>query len=403
MAIINRLKSLGPGILVTSAFIGPGTITVCSIAGYQFGYQLLWALIFSVVATIILQEMCARLGIITRSGLGTALNNTIRSPLLKVFIMFLIFSAIIVGNSAYEAGNISGATLGISTILGEKYTSIISLSIGFLALVIILSGSYKIIERFMIVLVVTMSIVFIVTALYLKPDLKKILEGSFIPSFPEGSGLLIVGLIGTTIVPYNLFLHASSTATKWQGAEHLPEARFDTIISIIIGGIISMAIIITAGSVSGIGSISGGADLAVQLEPLLGNWARYFIAAGLFAAGISSSITAPLAAAYAASGIFNFPSVIGNPKFRLVSGGILLTGIIFSVAGFKPVEIIQFAQFANGALLPLIALFLVWVMNKKDLLGNFTNNPIQNFLGILVIIVTLILGIKSILAVTGIF
>lgn len=400
--MFQKLRSIGPAILVTSAFIGPGTVTICSIAGNRFGYTLLWALIFSIIATIILQEMCARLGIISQQGLGKSIKDIFSNKAAKIIVSILIFSAIIIGNGAYEAGNISGASLGLITLFQGTDPIYIILFIGLIAAVVILSGSYKVVEKMLIFLVVTMSFVFILTAIYIKPDLTEILKGSFIPTFPEGSTLIIVGLIGTTVVPYNLFLHTSSAATKWNNREDIPKARFDTFISIIIGGLISMAIIITSAAAMGNTQISGAADLAIQLEPILGEWAAAFIAIGLFAAGISSAITASLAAGFAASGIFGFKSDLRNTKFRIVSIIILFIGVIFSVSGLKPVEVIQFAQVANGILLPFVAIFLFWIMNRKELLGNYTNNLFQNIFGFLVIIITVILGFKSIFSATGI-
>lgn len=112
-------KNIGPGTLVAAAFIGPGTITVCSLAGIKFGYNLLWALLFSILATMLLQEMSARLGLVLRQNLATAMRNYFQNPVLKFSLITLVILAIVLGNSAYEAGNISGAVMGISVITGE--------------------------------------------------------------------------------------------------------------------------------------------------------------------------------------------------------------------------------------------------------------------------------------------
>ena len=117
--MLKRIRNLGPGLLITAAFIGPGTVTLCSVAGYKFGYALLWALVFSVITTIILQEMSARLGVVTQKGLAAAIRSEIKHPLASLISIVLVLSAILVGNSAYEAGNISGAVMGMDTILGE--------------------------------------------------------------------------------------------------------------------------------------------------------------------------------------------------------------------------------------------------------------------------------------------
>jgi len=403
--LLKKLKSLGPAILVTSAFIGPGTVTICSIAGAEFGFTLLWAMLFSIAATIVLQEMCARLGVITGLGLGQTLRQQLSTPLLKWLGVLLVVSAILIGNGAYEAGNISGASLGINTIFSNSSSnsSLWVIIIGVVALALLVSGSYKWIERTMIVLVLLMSLVFVITAVLVAPPLIEVFSG-FVPSLPDQSTLLVIGLIGTTVVPYNLFLHSSAVTERWKGPEYLAEARLDTWASITIGGLISISIVITSAmaAMNTNGEIGSAVALAKQLEPLLGSWAKYFMGAGLFAAGISSSITAPLAAGYATSGILGIPSKPSDTRFKLVSISVLLLGIMASLTGFRPIEVIRFAQVANGLLLPVTAFFLIWVMNKPEVLGSHQNNLKQNILGVTIVIITVVLGLKSILSVMGI-
>ena len=127
--IKNWFKNIGPGTLIAAAFIGPGTVTLCTIAGVNFGFNLLWAMLLSVFATIILQEMAARLGIISQKGLSEVIREEIKTPYLKQLITLLILAAIVVGNASYEAGNISGGVLGLETILGVTYFDIGSFSV----------------------------------------------------------------------------------------------------------------------------------------------------------------------------------------------------------------------------------------------------------------------------------
>ena len=208
-------------------------------------------------------------------------------------------------------------------------------------------------------------------------------------------------MIGTTVVPYNLFLHASLVTEKWKGAEDLPIARKDTIVAVILGGLVSMAIIICAAAIQG-NDISNAADLAKSLEPLFGEYARFFVGVGLGAAGLTSAITAPLAAAYVVQGCLGWEKNIKSMKFRLVWGGILLLGIFFSSLNYNPIDIIQFAQVANGILLPIIAGYLIWMANQKQLLGTYINKPWQNILGIVIWFIVFGLGLKSILKVFGV-
>jgi len=403
----KRLRfRFGPGALVTAAFIGPGTITTCSLAGARFGYALLWGLVFSVVATIVLQEMSSRLGIITRQGLGEALRKQFSSPFSKFITAALVISAITIGNAAFETGNLIGASLGL-----ESLFSMAGLRVGSWALIIaavtfvlLYIGSYKLIEKVMIALVILMSLTFLTTAFVIAPSLGDILKGMFIPRIPAGSLLTLIGLIGTTVVPYNLFLHASAVQQRWKGPEDIPDARLDTSVSVILGGFISMAVVITS-SIAFFGTggtISNGSDLGIQLEPLLGSWAKYFIGAGLFAAGISSSITAPLAAAYATAGVTGWKKDLKSWRFRAIWMFILFAGTIFSVIGFKPIEAILFAQAANGILLPVIAIYLLWVMNSKKIMGENINKKLSNTLGVIVVLVSLGLGIRSLLNVFGV-
>ena len=243
-----------------------------------------------------------------------------------------------------------------------------------------------------------MSISFIITAVITKPDFIQLMNGLFIPKFPEGSILIIIGLIGTTVVPYNLFLHASLVKEKWKNISDLKIARIDTIIAIVIGGIVSMCIVISSASLN-IDSINSAADLAKGIEPLFGVNSKYILAIGLFSAGITSAITAPLAAAYVVSGCLGWNINMKDFKFKVVWMSILLIGVLSSSSGLKSIEIIKFAQIANGILLPVIAGLLIWIVNKESILGKYKNSKWQNLMGITILIITFFLGLKSILKV----
>ncbi len=398
----NIFNNIGPATLIAAAFIGPGTVTLCSIAGVNFGYNLLWAMLLSIAATIILQEMAARLGIVTQKGLSEVLREEIKNPLIKSVSLILIISAIVIGNSAYEAGNISGGVLGLGTLIpnntiniGNYTISYLNSLIGGVAFILLYIGNYKILERSLIVLVILMSLSFVLTAIITKPDILSIFKGIFIPNVPENSLLTIIGLVGTTVVPYNLFLHASLVKEKWHKKSDLALARKDTIIAVVVGGFVSMAIIISA-SASNLTSINNAIDLAKGLEPLYGGAAKYFLAIGLFAAGITSAITAPLAAAFVVKGIFNWNDGLKSKKFKAVWMFILFLGVLFSSLNIKPIEIIKFAQITNGMLLPIISGFLLWIMNKKNVLGKYSNNLTQNVFGFIILVLTIFLGVKSI-------
>ncbi len=404
----KRVSISGPGVLIAAAFIGPGTVTVCTIAGASYGFTLLWAMVLSIIATIVLQEMAARIGLVTNKGLATVIRSQIQNPVVRILAIVLMLSAIVIGNAAYEAGNISGGVLGIKALglsgtlkLGTLSLNGWSIGIGILAAIILFIGSYKVLERILVGLVLFMSIAFIITAIVTKPDIIGVLKGSFIPSFPNDSILTIIALVGTTVVPYNLFLHASLVTEKWTGTENLSIAKKDTIVAVVLGGLVSMAIIICATAIQG-GDIKNAGDLAKSLEPLFGEYARYFVGIGMAAAGLTSAITAPLAAAYVVQGCLGWEKNIKSSRFRMVWGLILMLGIFFSSFGYSPIDIIQFAQVANGILLPIIAGYLIWMANKKQLLGTYTNKTWQNIVSILIWVVVFGLGLRSILKVFGV-
>ncbi len=395
-------KKIGPGVLVAAAFIGPGTVTACTLAGVGFGYSLLWAMLLSILATIVLQEMSARLGIITQKGLADAIKNELKTPWVRFLLIGIVLVAIVIGNASYEAGNIGGATLGMEALFGIEYSRYYPVIIGVLAFILLYLGNYKALEKVFVTLVIVMSISFLLTAIITKPNISEVLKGLFAPSVPDGGILTIIALVGTTVVPYNLFLHASLVSEKWKSKDDLPTARKDTMISILVGGMVSMAIIVAAAAIP-VKNVANVMDLAKGLEPLYGNSAKYFMGIGLFAAGVTSAITAPLAAAYVANSCFGWNAGLKDIKFRMVWMVILGLGIFFLSFEINPIEIIKFAQIANGILLPVIAVFLLWIVNKRSLMGEFRNNKIQNWLGILIILLVIVLGAKSIFKVVGLF
>ncbi|MEA1787460.1 Nramp family divalent metal transporter [Arenibacter sp. GZD96] len=391
-------KKVGPGVLVAAAFIGPGTVTVCTMAGISFGYTLLWAMLVSLLATLILQEMAARLGIITQRGLADVIRSEVHIPWLRNTISTVILIAIVLGNAAYEAGNIGGARLGLEALFGATLASYYPFAIGLLACALLYFGNYKLLEKTLITLVVLMSLSFIITAFMTKPSLLAILKGLFVPTIPENGILTVIALVGTTVVPYNLFLHASLVSEKWKNKTDLPSARTDTLASLTVGGFVSMAIIITAAPIVGSGVFSV-LDLAKGLAPLYGDYATILMGIGLFSAGITSAITAPLAAAYVASSCFGWKEGMQGKRFKIVWICIIAMGVLFLSFDIHPIKIIEMAQVANGILLPVTVVFLIWAVNRTGLMGHYKNNRLQNFLGYGIVVLAVLLGAKSILTV----
>ncbi len=403
---VARLRNLGPGLIVAAAFIGPGTVTTASVAGADYGFTLLWAIIFSVLAAMVLQEMSARLGVVSREGLGEALRSTFDSKAVKVGAIVLVIGAITVGTAAFEGGNLTGAALALNAVFGGSQ-ALWSSMVGVIAASLLATGSYRIVERVLVWLVVLMGVVFLVTAIMVTPNLGDLFAG-LVPRVPSGSVLTVIALVGTTVVPYNLFLHAASVQDKW--GEDVPvdqavaEAKLDTRLSVGLGGLVTIAVLTTAAAAlfsTGRG-VDSAADMAAALEPLLGESAKYFFAFGLLAAGVTSSVTAPLAAAYATAGAFGWKRDLADPKFKAIWALIIAVGVTFAIIGSSPTQLIVFAQAANGLILPIVAVFLLVVMNRKDLLGKHVNTVGANIVGGIVVLVAIGLGARSLLTAFGV-
>ena len=163
--LVQKFKNVGPGALVAAGFIGPGTVTTCTVSGASYGYTMLWALLFATVATIIFQEMASRVGIVSGKGLGENIRDRIPNKALMWIAIVIVIIAIFVGNIAYETGNITGGILGIQAVLPDVPMIPIVIVLGVLAFIAMWIGSYKVVEVILTAIVVFMGVVFFVTAI----------------------------------------------------------------------------------------------------------------------------------------------------------------------------------------------------------------------------------------------
>jgi manganese transport protein len=378
--------------VIAAAFIGPGTVTTAASSGAHFGLALLWALLFSTLACLVLQEASARLTVVSGRNLGQAIRERFRGSAFGLLITLLILGAIVLGCAAYEAGNILGsvAGAGLGTGLSPRITT---LAIGVASGLLLYFGTTKIVARSLGVFVAIMGTAFLVTAFLIKPPMPDLFRGIFLPTIPEGSSLLVLGLIGTTVVPYNLFLGSGIAA-----GQKLGELRFGLCIAILLGGLISMGVLVVGSAVTGHFDFPA---LSEALSGRLGDWARILFALGLFAAGFSSAITAPLAAAITAQGLFHS----GNNdrwherswRYRGTWFGVLSTGVVFGLIGVRPIPAIIVAQALNGVLLPFVAAFLLFVVNDRALMGERGINHLFSNIGMgVVVALTIPLGISNV-------
>ena len=366
----------GPAIIITAAFIGPGSLTVCAIAGVEFGYELLWAVVLSCIITIFFQDTVANLSFKQNKGLVELFNKKLNNSFLNTLFIGLVLISIVLGNAAYETGNISGAYIGLKNIIElfiyniDNYISFsLYFFVGFLTFFFVLKENNRLIKNTLGIAVLLMSISFMFSAFLTRPPLLELLEGFFVPRWRPDTWSTIIAVLGTTIVPYNLFLHAALVKNEIDKLES-SFLRRDIIISVCFGGLISSSIVIAAAGTN-IDEISSINDMGKSLQILYGSNSQIFISFGLFAAGISSAITAPLAAGYVVE-----ESFIKHPNSKLLKKAaifiVIITGMIFSFSGYNPIKLIKLAQVANGLLLPGITLFicLICIPKKKDLIIN---------------------------------
>jgi len=388
---MGRLFAILLSAVIAAAFLGPGTITTAARAGAAYGPALLWTLAFSTVACLALQEASARLTIVSGLTLGQALRQRFAGGLGALLVTLLVLGAVVLGCAAYQAGNILGGVAGAELALGWPRSALTVLT-ATAAGALLWRGSTRLVVTTLSALVAVMGIAFLLTALPLLPPPAELLAGLLVPRVPPGSLLLVLGLVGTTVVPYNLFLGSGLAR-----GQDLGETRLGLLVAIGLGGLISMAVVIAG---SAVGGTFDYPSLAAVLAARLGDWARLFFAAGLFAAGFSSAVTAPLAAAVTVRSLFAGDDRAQrwherSWRYRAVWLGVLATGTAFGLSGVKPIPAIIAAQATNGLLLPVVAFFLLLMANDRRLLGRRVNGPLANALMALVVAVTVLLGLLA--------
>lgn len=380
----NKISSVIIWSVISAAFIGPGTVTTAVSAGSLYHLDLLWSVVFATVACILLQEVSARITIASGLSLGQAVMKKFGGR--KGFwINMFIGISVVLGCAAYEAGNILGGVSGLNLLFegdGKVYTVLITLIAAF----VLWSGKQKWISTLMTLLVSLMGIAFFVLALNIDFSISEVISSSIVPQIPMGAELITLGLVGTTIVPYNLFL--GSGISKGQT---VPLMRIGLTVSVLIGGLITTWILL-AGTL--VHDFSSFPILAEEFRLKVGEVGAWALGIGLFAAGFSSAITSPYAASVIAS------NVLGAEKkstVRWVWGSVLLTGFLFGISGVKPIPVILVVQALNGLILPLVTAYLIIVVNDETIISKeHRHASYYNFVLLLIFAAVLLIGLASI-------
>ena len=401
MKFQRRLLNILFWSVVSAAFIGPGTVTTAAKTGALFGTDLLWVLLFSTLACILLQEAASRITILSGRSIGEIIAEKEGSSTGTMLLVILIVLAICGGAAAYEMGNLIGAREGI-LLLFPGLKKVIVPFIGASAALILFIPSLKFISRFMGILVMVLGLLFLYTSIRIAPPFSELLKGLFVPSMPSGTQApwLALALIGTTVVPYNLFLGSGIS----KGVQNISEMRWGLIVAILLGGVFSIAVVIAGSAIKEEFSFR---ELSTALSQHSGINGKVFLGAGLFAAGFTSAITAPLASAITLKSLFgnhnerrwNFNGLY----FRLTWLGVLIIGMTFALVDIEPVPAIIFAQALNGIILPLVSFLLVYFVHDRNLTGRI-NSPLNSALLGITLVITVIIGLNNlVLAISRIF
>jgi Mn2+/Fe2+ NRAMP family transporter len=379
--ILAFLSVMGPGFITANVDNDPGGILTYSQAGAKFGYTLLWTLIPTTIALIVVQEMAARMGAVTGKGLSDLIREEF--GLRATFITMAILSVADFGNIAAE---FAGIASGMGVFGVTKYLSVpVGATVVWL---VIVRGRYKPVER-MLILFSLIYFTYPVSAFLAKPDWKLALHDTLVPQFhgDEQYIIMIVGLIGTTITPWMQFYLQASIVEKGVDRRHYSLSRWDVIVGCIVTDVIAFFIVVACAATiykSGGGEITDAAQAAKALVPFAGRFAGALFAIGLVNASVLAAAILPLATAYNVCEGLGFESGVEKrfseaPIFYWLYTLLIVSGAGFVLIPHMPLlKVILFSQVANGILLPFVLFYMLMLINRKRIMQEYTNNIWQN-------------------------
>lgn len=374
---------LGPGIITGSVDNDAGGITTYSVAGAVYGYGLIWTLIPSFIVLLVIQEMNARMGIVTGKGLSDLIREN--AGLKITFFIFIGLLLSNIGNTTTEFAGVAGSMeiFGIS-----KYISVpvVAVMVWFL----VVKGTYKIAERIFLIFSLSL-LTYVVSALMSKPDWEEIGSAIIHPQLEMTSRSLtmVIALVGTTIAPWMQFYMQSSVIEKGLKMKNFKYTMIDITVGCVVTVVVAFFIMVACGSTlhpNGV-QINEAKDAALALEPLAGRLASHVFAFGLFVASVFSATILPLATAYYISEAFGFEAGIDKKwdeakEFYILYTGILvISAIIILIPNAPLIQISIWSQVGNGILLPVVLVCMILLINNKKIMGIYVNKPIQNIIG----------------------
>jgi Mn2+/Fe2+ NRAMP family transporter len=394
------LAILGPGIITGSVDNDAGGITTYSVAGAMYGYQLLWTLIPSFIVLLVVQEMNARMGIVTGKGLATLIRENA-----GVKVTFFIFMGLLladIGNTTTEFAGVAGSmeVFGVS-----KYISVPL--IAFIVWVLVVKGNYTIAERIFLIFSASL-LVYVISALMGNPEWHVIGHSIIKPQMKMDNATLtmVLGIVGTTIAPWMQFYMQSSVIEKGLKISQYNYILLDIIIGCTATVAVAFFIIIACASTLHVNHIviNEAKDAALALKPLAGAFASQVFAFGLFVASIFSAVILPLATAFYVSEAFGFEAGIDKkwneaPEFYvLYTSIIILSAGIILIPNAPLIGISLWSQVINAVLLPVVLVSMILLVNKKKLMGIYINKPIVNVIGWITVVILVAMSIMMLVA-----
>ena len=390
---------LGPGIITGSVDNDAGGITTYSVVGALYGYNLLWTLIPSFIVLIVIQEMNARMGIVTGKGLADLIREN--SGVKVTFIIFIGLLVADIGNTTTEFAGVAGSmeVFGVS-----KYISVPI--VGVLIWVLVVKGTYKIAERIFILFSVCL-LMYVVSAIMGKPHWGEIGHSIVHPEmkFNTQSLAMIIGIVGTTIAPWMQFYMQSSVIEKGLKMKNFRLTMIDIVVGCIATVVVAFFIMVACAStlhVNGV-QINEAKDAALALKPLAGALASQVFAFGLFIASVFSATILPLATAFYVCEAFGFEAGIDKKwdeakEFYILYTGILvLSAVIILFPNAPLIAISLWSQVINGMLLPVVLICMILLVNNKKIMGQYVNKPINNIIGWTAVIILVGLSVTLLL------
>lgn len=378
---LEILKYIGPGLLVTVGFIDPGNWASNIAAGSTFGMTLLWVVTLSTIMLIILQHNVAHLGIAT----GLCLSEAIAVHLHANVARAVQGSAVLAVISTALA-EILGAALGLQMLFPRMPLQVNVVIVLAVVLWLLLSNSYRKLERWIIAFVSLIGLSFIFELSQVKVDWGSALFGSFVPSLPSGSIFLVMTVLGAVVMPHNLFLHSEIIQSRqWNTQDDTVIRRqlnfefTDTLLSMIIGWAINSAMIIVAASTFFPNAVGDLALAERTLRPLLGSAAAVVFGLALIFAGISSSVTAGMAGGSIFAGIFKESYDIKDPHSRQ---GVLITLLVAAAAIFfigNPFQGLLISQMLLSVQLPITVVVQIVLTSSPAVMGKYANTPLLKY------------------------